>query len=164
MFLKPFPIVLAAAVLWATALLAQPPAPSAEGGPRARAGTQNTAQAIVPVKLGLFMITGAGANSMVRVVGDWILLVDTKALGEANYNALLAQIKTVSDKPVKYVVVSDVHQDKSGNTGLFVAAGAQVIAHENEKTGLETYTNALERPPLRPSPIKPTTRSGCTTR
>jgi len=141
MFIRPFrPTILVSAVLSATALFSQPPAGAGSGG------AQKTAQAIVPVKPGLYMVTGAGANSMVRVVGDGIILVDTKGLGEANYDALLAQIKTVSDKPVKYVVVSDVHQDKSGNTGLFVAAGAQVIAHENEKKGLETYTNAAGTP------------------
>jgi glyoxylase-like metal-dependent hydrolase (beta-lactamase superfamily II) len=92
------------------------------------------------------MVTGAGANSMVRVAEEGILLVDTKNLGEANYNTLLAQIRTVSDKPIKFVVISDVHQDKSGNTGFFVSAGAQVIAHQNEKKGLETYTNPAGTP------------------
>jgi len=140
MFRKRFPTILALGALSATAVFSQPSAGTDRGG------AQNTAQAIVSVKPGLYMVTGAGANSMVRVVGEGIILVDTKGLGEANYNALLAQIKTVSDKPVKYVVVGDVHQDKSGNTGLFVSAGAQVIAHENEKKGLETYTNPAGTP------------------
>lgn len=133
--------------------LAQPAAPPAgipqggrpdQGGGRGR--PQNTAQAIVQVKPGLYMVTGAGANSMVRITNEGVLLVDAKNLGEANYTALLAQIKAVSDKPVKFVVIGDVHQDKSGNTGPFVAAGAQVIAHENEKKGLDTYTNPAGTP------------------
>ena len=141
-------VVLSMAVVsfTANALLAQQGAPPAGGRGGGRGGAQDTTQAIVMVKPGLYMVTGAGANSMVRVANEGILVVDTKSLGQATYDALMAQIRTVSDKPIKFVVVGDVHQDKSGNTGLFVAAGAQVIAHENEKKGLETYTNAAGKP------------------
>jgi glyoxylase-like metal-dependent hydrolase (beta-lactamase superfamily II) len=148
MFLKPHrSAILSMAVSFtASALLAQQAAPPAGARGGGRGGAQDTAQAIVAVKPGLYMVTGAGANSMARVANEGILVVDTKSLGQATYDALMAQIRTVSDKPVKFVVVGDVHQDKSGNTGLFVAAGAQVIAHENEKKGLETYTNAAGKP------------------
>lgn len=99
-------------------------------------------QTIRPIKPGLYLVTGAGANSVVRVTGEGILVVNTKSPGRANYDALMAQIRTVSDRPVKFVVIGDAHQDESGNTGLFVAAGAQVIAQENEKKALETYNAA----------------------
>jgi cyclase len=115
----------------------------AQGG---RGGAQNAVQPIAEVKPGLYMVAGAGANSVVRVTNDGIVVVDTKNIGDANYNALMAQIRTVSDKPVRFAVVGDVHQDKSGNTAQFIAAGAQVIAHENEKKGLETYTNPAGTP------------------
>jgi hypothetical protein len=114
------------------------------GGPGGAA--QNTAQAIVQVKPGLYMVTGAGANTMVRVTDDGLVVVDAKQIGEGIYENLMAQIRTVSDKPVKFVVIGDVHQDKSGNTTQFVNAGAQVIAHVNEKKGLETYTNPAGKP------------------
>lgn len=149
MFLKPHRSAILSMALvsfTASALLAQQGAPPAGARGGGRGGAQDTAQAIVTVKPGLYMVTGAGANSMVRVANEGILVVDTKSLGQATYDALMAQIRTVSDKPVKFVIVGDVHQDKSGNTGLFVAAGAQVIAHENEKKGLETYTNAAGKP------------------
>jgi glyoxylase-like metal-dependent hydrolase (beta-lactamase superfamily II) len=92
------------------------------------------------------MVTGAGANTTVRVTDDGLVVVDTKQIGEGIYDNLMAQIRTVSDKPVKFVVIGDVHQDKSGNTTQFVNAGAQVIAHVNEKKGLETYTNPAGTP------------------
>jgi hypothetical protein len=84
------------------------------------------------------LVTGAGANSVFRI---GLLLVDTKNLGQANYDALLAQIKTVSDKPVKYVSLAMCTRTKAAIRPCLSAAGAQVIAHENEKKGLETYTN-----------------------
>jgi N-acetylglucosamine kinase len=116
------------------------------GGPGGAGAAQNTAQTIVPVKAGLYMVTGAGANTMVRVTDEGVLVVDTKQIGQGNYDNLMAQIRTVSDKPVKFVVIGDVHQDKSGNTAQFVEAGAKVIGHTNEKKGLETYTNPAGKP------------------
>src|SRR5437868_13472654 len=91
----------------------------------------NPVQAIQPVKPGLFVVAGAGANSLVRVTPDGVILVDTKLTGEQNYNALLEQIKTVTDKPVKFVIVTHHHADHTGNIDRFLAAGAQVIGHEN---------------------------------
>jgi cyclase len=116
------------------------------GGPGGGRGGQNTVQAISQIKPSLYLVTGGGANVVVRVGNEGILLVNAKGLGQMNYDNLLTQIKTVSDKPIKYVVIGDVHQDKSGNTALFTAAGAQVIAQENEKAGLATYTNPAGTP------------------
>ena len=66
--------------------------------------------------------------------------------GEQNIQQLMDQIKMISDKPIKYAVVGDVHQDKSGGTGPLIKAGVQVIGHVNEKEGLKTYTNAAGTP------------------
>jgi len=118
--------------------------PPAAGGRGARGG--NAAMATVSLKPGLSMVTGGGANSLVRVTDDGIVVVNVKSLSQANYDAFMAQIRMLSDKPVKYAVVGDVHQDKSGNTAAFVAAGVQVVAHVNEKEGLKTYTNAAGTP------------------
>jgi glyoxylase-like metal-dependent hydrolase (beta-lactamase superfamily II) len=103
-------------------------------------------QKIMQIKPDLYVVTGAGGNSTVRVTKDGIILVDTKNLGENFYNELIAQIKTVSDKPVKEVIVTHVHQDHSGNTGRFIAAGARVTANEGEKAEVATYTSAAGKP------------------
>ena len=105
-------------------------------------------QPIQPVKPGLFVVAGAGANSLVRVTPDGVILVDTKLTGEQNYNGLVDQIKTVSDKPVKFVIVTHHHADHTGNIDRFLSAGAQVIGHENLKKNLATYQpNAPIAPP-----------------
>ena len=93
---------------------------------------------IKQVKPGLYMVTGMGGNSTVRVGNQGIILVDTKNLGDQFYNDLVAKIKTVSDQPIKHVFVTHVHQDHSGNIGKFTAAGVEVIAHEGLKRNLET--------------------------
>lgn len=92
------------------------------------------------------MITGAGGTSTVRVGTDGVILVDTKNPGEANYNGLLEQIKTVTPLAVKYAVVTHVHQDHAGNVDLFIKGGTQVVAHDNMKKNWETYTPAAGKP------------------
>src|SRR5580698_4282643 len=122
---------------------AQPPtapAPAGRGAPQP--------QAIQQVKPGLFMITGAGANSLVRVTSQGLIVVDGKLPGEANYNAMMALIKGVSDQPVKYLIVTHHHADHTGNNQRFLDAGVQVVAHENLKKNLLTYeANPKPAPP-----------------
>jgi glyoxylase-like metal-dependent hydrolase (beta-lactamase superfamily II) len=100
-------------------------------GAQGRGGAaQAQGQAIKMLKPGLYMVTGAGGNSTVRVTNQGVLLVDTKNLGDQFYNDLVAQIKTVTPQPVKYAFITHVHQDHSGNIERFEKAGAQVVAYE----------------------------------
>jgi glyoxylase-like metal-dependent hydrolase (beta-lactamase superfamily II) len=108
----------------------------------------NPVQPIQPVKPGLFVVAGAGANSLVRVTPDGVILVDGKLTGEQNYNALMEQIKTVTDKPVKFMIVTHHHADHTGNNDRFLAAGVQIVGHDNLKKNLATYQpNAPIAPP-----------------
>lgn len=125
----------------------------AAGGGQRAAAPPPPPITIKQVKPGLYMVINGGGNSTVRVTDQGVILVDTKNLGEQFYNDLLAQIKTVTPQPVKYVVVTHVHQDHSGNEGRFVKAGAQVITNEGLKKNLETggadgkgYTSAQGKP------------------
>jgi cyclase len=96
-------------------------------------------QAIQQVKPGLYMITGAGGNSTVRITSEGVILVDGKLPGEANYNALMALIKGVSDQPVKYLIVTHHHADHTGNNQRFLDAGVKIVATENLNKNLVTY-------------------------
>jgi cyclase len=118
------------------------------GGRGAGGGAGGGAIAIKPVpnKTGLYMITGAGGSTTVRVGTDGVIVVDTKNPGEANYTAILDQIKTVTPLPVKYAVVTHVHADHAGNVDLFIKGGAQVVAHDNMKKNWETYAQAAGKP------------------
>jgi glyoxylase-like metal-dependent hydrolase (beta-lactamase superfamily II) len=102
----------------------------ARGGQGGRGAPQQQGQAIKQIKPGVYLVTGAGGNSTVRVTDQGVMLVDTKNLGDQFYNDLVAQIKTVTPQPVKYAFVTHVHQDHSGNIERFEKAGAQVIAYE----------------------------------
>ncbi len=120
----------------------QPPAQQKGGG----RGPQP--QAIQQVKPGLYMITGAGGNTSVRATNEGLIVVDGKLPGDENYNRLMELIKSVSNQPVKYLIVTHHHADHTGNNGKFLEAGAQVVAHENLKKNLLTYD-------FKPAPAPP---------
>jgi len=123
----------------------QPPAQGRGGG---RGGGQPVG-AIQMLKPGLYVVPGGGANSLARVTGDGVILVDTKLPGDANYNALMEQIRSVTPQPVKVVIVTHHHADHTGNNDRFLGAGAQVIGHEQLAKNLDSYKfNPL---PARPS-------------
>jgi glyoxylase-like metal-dependent hydrolase (beta-lactamase superfamily II) len=121
--------------------------PAAAG--RGRGGGQPV-QPIQMVKPGLYVVPGGGSNSIVSVTNDGVILVDTKLPGEANYNALMEQIRSVTMQPVKVVIVTHHHADHTGNNDRFVAAGVQVIGHEQLAKNLDTYQ-------FTPRPAKPST-------
>ena len=73
--------------------------------------------AIRMLKPNLYVVPGAGANSIVRVTNEGVILVDTKLPGEANYNGLVEQIKTVTPQPVKTVIVTHHHDSRSDAAG-----------------------------------------------
>jgi glyoxylase-like metal-dependent hydrolase (beta-lactamase superfamily II) len=110
-------------------------------------------QAIQQVKPGLYMITGAGANTEVRLTNQGLIVVDGKLPGQANYDALMSLIKGVSDQPVKYLIVTHHHADHTGNNQLFLDAGAKVVAAEDLKKYLAAYT--VEPKPAQPSMTYP---------
>ncbi len=121
----------------------QPPAREGRGG---RGGPPQPNQTIQMIKPGFYVVSGDGGNTGVRVTRQGLIVVDTKNLGDPFYNALMAQIRTVSDRPVKYVIVTHHHQDHSGNIGKFVESGAKVVAHEGLKTNLATYSPPQGKP------------------
>jgi glyoxylase-like metal-dependent hydrolase (beta-lactamase superfamily II) len=129
--------------------LAQAPAP-AQGQPQGQGrGGGQPVQPIQMVKPGLYVVPGGGSNSIVRVTPDGVILVDTKLPGAANYDALVAQIKTVTPQPVKLVIVTHHHADHTGNNDRFVAAGVKVLGHAALASAIDTYQ-------FDPRPAKPT--------
>jgi len=115
--------------------------------------------AVWPVRDGIYMIVGAGGNTTVQVGEHGVLVVDTK-LATAS-DALLAAIRKISDKPIRYIVNTHWHADHIGSNETIAKAGstiaggnvsgaiadagegAAVIAHENVLVHMST-----QEPPL----------------
>ena len=67
----------------------------------------------VHVQGNVWMIVGAGPNLAVQVGEDGVLLVDTGAPGRAD--AVLAAIRAITDKPIRFIVNTSAHPDRVGN-------------------------------------------------
>ena len=118
-----------------TCLLAQGPQGGRGGGKGApKAGA--TVEKIRLLKPNLYMITGGGANTLVRVTTEGLIVVDTKNPGDENYNRVMEEIKSVSSLPVKYVLNTHHHPDHVGTNQKFIDAGAQVVALEALKADM----------------------------
>ena len=76
------------------------------------------------------MISSATSNTTVQVGRDGVLVVDTQtaALGDA----LLAQIRTLSDKPIRMIVNTSVAADHVGGNALLKKSG-QILSGGNQR-------------------------------
>jgi len=138
-------VLMFAAGLVTTGLLAQAPPGGGRGGKGgAKAGA--TVEKIRLLKPNLYLITGGGANTLVRVTPEGLILVDTKNPGDENYNRVMEEIKSVSDLPVKYVLNTHHHPDHVGTNQKFIDAGATVIALEALKTNMGTDQRTKDIP------------------
>jgi cyclase len=89
------------------------------------------------VKTGLYLITGGGSNTLLRLSQSGAILVDGKQAGA--YRALMSQVRRISklsDLPARLVIVTDHHGHHTGNHVQFLAAGMAVIAQQNAKSRL----------------------------
>jgi cyclase len=120
-------LALATLLSFSVALTAQPPAGGGKGGaPKAGA----TVEKIRTLKPNLYLITGGGANTLVRVTPEGLIVVDTKNPGDVNYDRVMEEIKSVTALPVKWVINTQHHPDHVGTNQKFIDAGAQVLAVE----------------------------------
>jgi cyclase len=66
-----------------------------------------------------------GGNVLVYVTQDGVILVDSKF--ESMHDDIVAKVKSLTDKPIKYVILTHNHADHSGGAAKMAAAGATVI-------------------------------------
>ena len=106
-----------------------PPAPAKDWG---SSGEINAFQ----VQGSVYLLVGAGGNIAVQIGDDGVLVVDTGLAAHAE--KVLAAIKKLSDKPIRYIINTHVHSDHTGGNQIIGQAGSTtqgesttVIAHEN---------------------------------
>ena len=87
----------------------------------------------------VYMLVGDGGNVGVQVGDDGVLVVDTGLA--ANSERLIAAIRKLSDKPIRWVLNTHVHPDHVGGNDAVAKAGskttggtAEVLSHENVLT------------------------------
>lgn len=143
---------LATAIAMIAALAAQAPQGAAPQG-AGRAGGRGpvagqTVEKIRTLKPNLYMITGGGANTLVRVTPEGVIVVDTKNPGGDNFMRVMEEIRSVSPLPVKFVLNTHHHPDHVGNNQAFIDAGATVIALDALKTRMASDPRTKDIPGL----------------
>jgi cyclase len=103
---------------------------------------------VLHVRDGIYMLVGAGGHITAQIGDDGVLIVDTQFAPLAD--KIVGALRTISDKPIRYIINTHHHGDHTGgNAALRVAGstviggnmpgavpyaeggGAQVVAHEN---------------------------------
>src|SRR5690606_16068131 len=84
----------------------------------------------------VWLLTGAASNIAVQIGDDGILVVDTG--GKETAAEVLAAIRELSDKPIRWIINTHAHLDHTGGNETISQAGmtvngnpAAIIGHEN---------------------------------
>jgi len=88
---------------------------------------------IEQVRGDLYMLSGDGGNVGLYVTGDGVILVDD--MFHRNHADILAQVKAVTDRPLRYVLNTHQHDDHAGGDALMLPI-AEVVAHRNARANM----------------------------
>jgi len=86
------------------------------------------------VKTGLYLISGNGSNSLLRLSANGLILVDGKLPG--NYDALRARAKKISDQPIRALILTGCDESRTGTNAKFAENGSHIVVQENAKQNL----------------------------
>jgi glyoxylase-like metal-dependent hydrolase (beta-lactamase superfamily II) len=111
---------------------------------------------VLPVQGNIYMLVGAGANITVQAGKDGVLLVDSKYARVSD--RVLAAIRTITDKPIRYILNTAADEDLVGGNEKLSKAGstitggnvagvnanwpATIVAHENVTSRLSAQGEA----------------------
>ena len=86
---------------------------------------------IIPTKLthNIYMLKGQGGNIGLFIGEDGVFMIDDQFAKLTP--KILAAIKQITPKPVKYLVNSHWHGDHTGGNKNMQKEGALILAHEN---------------------------------
>ena len=82
----------------------------------------------------LYVIIGNGGNVAVMPTSEGVLIVDDKFAQDGP--EILAKVKTVSDKPIRYVLNTHQHGDHTGGNEALQAANAQILIQKNARANM----------------------------
>jgi len=99
--------------------------PLSAAAPQA-AGAPSDGLEILEIRPSFFVIAGAGANLGVQVGDDGIVVVDAGSAASAP--AVLAAIKRISSKPIRYVINTGPDADHVGGNEALAKAGEKLFA------------------------------------
>ncbi len=84
----------------------------------------------------LYVIIGNGGNVAVMPTPEGVILVDDKFAADAP--EIAAKVKTLTDKPIRYVLNTHQHGDHTGGNEALLAASAEIVIHKNARANMVT--------------------------
>src|SRR2546425_9073837 len=102
---------------------------------------------IKKVRDNLYVISGGGGNTTVFVTQAGVVVVDTKLPN--NGEAILNQVRSVTDKPVSTIVNTHSHPDHVGSNEYFPAS-VDVVTHENTRKWMAANPRVASNPAAMP--------------
>jgi cyclase len=98
--------------------------------------SQNSEVTIETTKLSdnVYMLVGQGGNIGVSVGDDGVFIIDDQF--EQLTPKILEAIRTLSDKPLQFLVNTHYHGDHTGGNENMAKQGIKIIAHENVRKRL----------------------------
>jgi len=89
----------------------------------------------------IYMLTGQGGNIGIFVGEDGVFMIDDQFAPLTP--KILAAIKTITSKPVSYLINTHWHGDHTGGNKNMKKAGATIIAHENVRKRMSKDNTVL---------------------
>lgn len=122
-------------------------------GVAAGASAQRAGVDTYHVQGNVYMLTGTGGNVAVQIGEDGILVVDTG--GRDTRDQVLAAIRELSDKPIRWIVNTHADVDHTGGNETVSQAGmtvngnpAAIVAHERVLTRMAEADRPITEMPL----------------
>ena len=102
---------------------------------------------ILKVQGNVYMLVGPGGNSAVQIGPNGVLVVDSQTADMGD--KLIAAIKTLTDKPIRYIVNTAFDPDRTGGNELLARNGAPVLGgnlgNSNKGAAIVARENVLNR-------------------
>ena len=81
---------------------------------------------VVPVQGNVYLVAGSGANIVVQTDPDGPLVIDTSVASMAD--KVIAAIKTITDQPIRQIIVTSADEKHTGGNELISKAGRNIAA------------------------------------
>jgi glyoxylase-like metal-dependent hydrolase (beta-lactamase superfamily II) len=93
--------------------------------------TANDGMTMQFVKTGLYMFSAKAGNSVLRLSGNGLIMVDGQLPG--NYDALRARVKRISNQPIRVLILTDCDPSRTASNARFLEDGTPIVVQENAK-------------------------------
>ena len=108
------------------------------------------------VKDDLYEIEGDGGNVAVYITNEGVILVDDKY--DQDHEAIVSNVKSVTDQPIKYILSTHYHADHSGGNAKFLPT-AEIISTLNAHNNIVNKVQSNAPPGMQAARVTFTTEA-----